>query len=248
MAALLKPSATSATKKANSKKLNTKAVSDKASSKKGAPAPVDSTLKLLKKYYPDAHCALDHSNPFELLVATILSAQCTDERVNKVTPSLFAQFPTPDALSRGNLTDVENHIKSTNFFKNKAKNLIGMAQRLVDKHKGEVPQDLDQLVELPGVGRKTANVVLGNAFNITTGIVVDTHVARLSQRLGWTRHEDPVKIELDLQKIIPKDHWIQISHELIFHGRQICNARKPDCPNCFLFDLCPKRNVKLESC
>lgn len=232
-AALLKPSATSATKnKANSL------------AKHKGPAPVEATLKLLKKHYPDAHCALDHSNPFELLVATILSAQCTDERVNKVTPSLFAQFPTAEKLSKADLSDVEGHIKSTNFFKNKAKNLIGMAQRLVDKHKGDVPQKMEQLVELPGVGRKTANVVLGNAFHQATGIVVDTHVARLSQRLGWTRQEEPVKIELDLQKLIPEDHWIQISHELIFHGRQICKARKPDCPNCFLFDLCPKRNVK----
>lgn len=205
---------------------------------------VPQTLSKLRQYYSDAHCALHHENPFQLLVATILSAQCTDERVNKVTPALFAEFPDAEKLSRASQEQVEALIKSTNFFKNKAKNLIGMAQRLIDHHAGEVPQDLESLVKLPGVGRKTANVVLGNAFGLTTGIVVDTHVARLSQRLGWSEHEDPVKIEQDLQRIIPTSHWIQISHELIFHGRQVCQARKPDCPHCFLFDLCPKRNVK----
>lgn len=210
------------------------------------PSPVDKTLKLLKKHYPDAHCALDHSTPFQLLVATILSAQCTDERVNKVTPMLFAQYPDPQSLSTASLDDVEQLIRSTNFFRNKAKNLIGMAQVLMDRFQGQIPMDLEALVTLPGVGRKTANVVLGNAFNITSGIVVDTHVARLSQRLGWSGQKEPVKIEADLMKIIPRNHWVQISHELIFHGRQICKARRPDCENCFLVEICPKINVDIQ--
>ena len=210
-----------------------------------SPAPVQDTLDNLKRFYPDAHCALDHSNSFELLVATILSAQCTDERVNKVTPALFATFPTAFDLSKAQLIDVESLIMSTNFFRNKSKNLIAMAQRLVDFHKGEVPQTMEALVELPGVGRKTANVVLGNAFNIASGVVVDTHVGRLSLRLGWTKNEDAVKAEQDLIKLIPQSDWVLVAHLLIFHGRKICKARNPDCPNCFLFDLCPKRYVKL---
>ncbi len=207
---------------------------------------MDLVVQKLKKVYPDAHCALNASNEFELLVATILSAQCTDERVNKVTPALFMNYPNAGALSKAQLEDVERLIMSTNFYKNKSKNLIGMAQKLVDQHQGEVPPDLEKLVELPGVGRKTANVVLGNAFNITSGIVVDTHVARLSQRLGWSREEDPVKIENDLMKIIDKEDWVLISHLLIYHGRQVCKARNPECAKCFLFDLCPKRYVKLK--
>ncbi len=216
----------------------------KAPAKK-APAPVQNTLDNLKRFYPDAHCALDHSNAFELLVATILSAQCTDERVNKVTPGLFAAFPTAFDLAKAQLIDVERLIMSTNFYRNKSKNLIAMAQRLVDFHKGEVPQTMEELIELSGVGRKTANVVLGNAFNIASGVVVDTHVGRLSLRLGWTKNEDAVKAEQDLIKLIPKDDWVLVAHLLIFHGRKICKARNPDCPNCFLFDLCPKRYVKL---
>lgn len=216
----------------------------KAPSKK-PPAPVRDTLDNLKRFYPDAHCALDHSNAFELLVATILSAQCTDERVNKVTPALFATFPTAFDLAKAQLIDVERLIMSTNFYRNKSKNLIAMAQRLVDFHKGEVPKTMEELIELPGVGRKTANVVLGNAFNIASGVVVDTHVGRLSLRLGWTKNEDAVKAEQDLIRLIPKDDWVLVAHLLIFHGRKICKARNPDCPNCFLFDLCPKRYVKL---
>lgn len=222
---------------ATKKKLNSGA--------KKSPAPVQDTLDNLKRFYPDAHCALDHSNAFELLVATILSAQCTDERVNKVTPALFATFPTALVLSQAQLIDVERLIMSTNFYRNKSKNLIAMAQRLVDFHKGEVPQTMEALVELPGVGRKTANVVLGNAFNIASGVVVDTHVGRLSLRLGWTKNEDAVKAEQDLIKLIPQSDWVLVAHLLIFHGRKICKARNPDCPNCFLFDLCPKRYVKL---
>ena len=210
-----------------------------------SPAPVKETLENLKRFYPDAHCALDHQNAFELLVATILSAQCTDEKVNKVTPALFSAYPTAFDLAKAQLIDVERLIMSTNFYKNKSKNIIGMAQLLVDRYQGEVPQIMEQLIELPGVGRKTANVVLGNAFNITSGVVVDTHVGRLSQRLGWTEFEEPVKIEQDLMTLIPKKDWVLIAHLLISHGRKTCKARNPDCPNCFLFDLCPKRYVKL---
>ncbi len=208
-------------------------------------ADISTVLKLLKKNYPDAHCALIHNNAFELLVATILSAQCTDERVNKVTPQLFAKFPTPEAMAGAPLDELESIIRSTNFYKNKAKNLKACAEALVARHQAQVPQSMEELTDLAGVGRKTANVVLGNAFNIPVGIVVDTHVARLSYRLGWTRHEDPQKIEADLLKVIPKDMWIQISHLLIFHGRQICKARRPLCESCFLFDHCPKKGVKL---
>jgi endonuclease-3 len=215
----------------------------KAPNKKSA--PVAKTVELLKKHYPDAHCALDHSNPFELLVATILSAQCTDERVNKTTPALFAKYPTPQKLSKADVNDVERLLISINFYKNKSKNIIAMAQMLVDQHGGEVPRELEQLVKLAGVGRKTANVVLGNAFNIASGIVVDTHVARLSQRLGWTKNADPVKIEQDLIQLIKKEDWVLIAHLLISHGRKTCKARNPDCLNCFLFDLCPKYYVTL---
>lgn len=240
-AAPLKPSVISATKK------NPKAIFGKKSpvTKSLKKAPIQETLENLKRFYPDAHCALDHSNAFELLVATILSAQCTDERVNKVTPALFTRFPTAFDLAEAQLHDVEKLVMSTNFYKNKSKNLIAMAQILVDRHKGEVPKTMEQLVELPGVGRKTANVVLGNAFNIASGVVVDTHVGRLSLRLGWTENKDPVKIEQDLNQLIPKADWVLVAHLLISHGRKICKARNPDCPNCFLFDLCPKRYVKL---
>ena len=250
-----KPSVTPATLRTKSTiKANTASAKKAASevtpatlkiSKKFQPAPRDQTIENLKRFYPDAHCALDHSNAFELLVATILSAQTTDERVNKVTPALFSAYPTPKALSEADLHDVERFIMSTNFYKNKSKNIIGMAQILVDKYKGEVPQNMEQLVELPGVGRKTANVVLGNAFNIASGVVVDTHVGRLALRLGWTLNEDPVKVEQDLIKLIPKEDWVLIAHLLISHGRKVCKARNPDCSNCFLFDLCPKRYVKL---
>ena len=210
-----------------------------------ASADVSTVIKLLEKNYPDAHCALHHNNEFELLVATILSAQCTDERVNMVTPHLFAKYPTPKDLAEAPLEEIETIIRSTNFYKNKAKNLRACANSLISQHAGAVPRTMEELTALAGVGRKTANVVLGNAFNIPVGIVVDTHVARLSYRLGWTKHEDPQKIELDLQKVIPEDKWIQISHLLIFHGRQICKARRPLCESCFLFDQCPKKGVKL---
>ncbi len=197
-------------------------------------------ISLLKKKYPDAHCALNFDNPFQLLLATILSAQCTDERVNKVTPELFRRYPTPMDLSQAVLSEVEEIIKSTNFYKNKSRNIVSCAKTLVEEHNGEVPQDLDRLVELAGVGRKTANVVLGNAFNIASGIVVDTHVSRLAQRLGWSKKIEPEKIEQDLLKIVKKKDWVLISHLLISHGRGICKARNPDCENCFLIEQCPK--------
>jgi endonuclease-3 len=202
------------------------------------------TIALLKKHYPDAHCELNHRNAFELLVATILSAQCTDERVNKVTPALFEKYPDPKKLADSSQEDVEELIRTCGFYRSKAKNIRGTAQALVEKHKGQVPANMGALVELPGVGRKTANCVLGNVFNIPTGVVVDTHVARLSFRLGWTKSDNPVVIEQELMKIIPKEDWILLAHLLIFHGRRICKARKPLCEQCFLFDLCPKRGVK----
>lgn len=204
----------------------------------------DEVVKLLKRYYPDAECALHHKNPFQLLLATILSAQCTDERVNMVTPYLFEQYPTPQALADAKVEDIEQVIRSINFYRNKAKSLKACAQALVEKHSGEVPQTVDDLVELAGVGRKTANVVLGVGFKIPSGIVVDTHVARLSNRLGFVKTLDPVKIELGLQEIIEKQNWIEIAHLLITHGRQICKARNPQCEICFLNELCPKIGVR----
>ena len=200
-------------------------------------------LTRLTAAYPDARCALEHRNAFELLCATILSAQCTDARVNLVTPKLFARYPTPAALARAKQGDVEEIIKSTGFFRNKAKSLIGMAQAITAEHGGRVPRSMDELRVLPGVGRKTANVILGNAYGINEGVTVDTHVARLSRLLGLTRHEDPVKIEQDLMPLFPRDEWAMLSHLLIFHGRQVCIARRPRCPDCVLADICPSARV-----
>jgi endonuclease-3 len=201
---------------------------------------VDEVILKLKENYPDAHCALHFTNPFQLLLATILSAQCTDERVNKVTPNLFKRYPTPKHLAKARLEDVEEIIRSTNFYKNKAKNLIKCAETLVSEHQGEVPAKMESLIGLAGVGRKTANVVLGNAFHITSGIVVDTHVGRLANRLGWTRQQTPEKIEKELLPKVNESDWIIISHLLISHGRAICKARSPSCDKCFLVELCPK--------
>ena len=205
----------------------------------GRPRPAAPILQTLRATYPDAHCELDHDGPFQLLIATILSAQCTDVRVNMVTPALFKKYPDARHLAAAKQEDVEELIRSTGFFRNKAKNLIAAAHALVEHHHGEVPRDLEPLTHLPGVGRKTANVVLGNAFGIEAGVVVDTHVARLSKRLGLTKQTDPVKIEKDLIKAIPQDAWTLWSHLLIWHGRRRCTARKPDCPNCELRSLCP---------
>jgi len=200
-------------------------------------------VKRLKKAYPGATCALDHHSPYQLLVATVLSAQCTDVRVNMVTPSLFARYPTAQALAQAEQAEVEAIIRSTGFFRNKAKNLIGMAGALMDRHHGEVPADMEQLRLLPGVGRKTANVVLGNAFGMNEGVTVDTHVARLSKLLGLTRHTDPIKIETDLMALVPRKDWTIVSHLLIWHGRQVCIARRPKCGACQLASLCPSADV-----
>jgi endonuclease III len=200
-------------------------------------------LTRLRAAYPDARCALEHRNAFELLCATILSAQCTDARVNIVTPVLFDRYPTPEALARARPSDLEEIIKSTGFFRNKARSLIGMAQAIVADHGGEVPRTMEELLTLPGVGRKTANVILGNAYGINEGVTVDTHVTRLSGRLGLTRHEDPVKIEQDLMSLFPREHWALLSHLLIFHGRRVCIARLPRCGECVLADLCPSARV-----
>jgi len=193
----------------------------------------------LKRAYPDAHCALEHADAWQLLVATILSAQCTDVRVNMVTPALFQAYPDPAAMARARQSDVETIIKSTGFFRNKAKNLIAMAQALVAQHGGQVPRTMAELHALPGVGRKTANVVLGNAYGVTEGITVDTHVARISRLLRLTRHEDPVKIEQDLMELVPRKDWTLVSHLLISHGRTICIARRPRCGECTVAPLCP---------
>ena len=194
----------------------------------------------LAKTYADAECALNHDSPFQLLAATILSAQCTDVRVNLVTPALFAKYPTPAALAASKQADVEKLVQSTGFFRAKATNLRGMAQALVEQFGGELPRTLEEMTSLPGVGRKTANVVLGTAFGLPTGVVVDTHVKRLTRLLGLTKNLNPEKIERDLAALLPKSEWINFSHRLIHHGRQICNARKPNCSECPLLKLCPR--------
>jgi endonuclease-3 len=196
-------------------------------------------LDILKETYPDATIALHYKTPYQLLVATILSAQCTDERVNKVTPDLFRRYPDPKAVAAAPRNDIEEAIRSTGFYRNKAKALQESAQVLVDEHKGEVPDSMEEMVKLPGVGRKTANVILGTAMGIESGIVVDTHVKRVSGRLGMTEQTDPDKIEQDLMKIIPKGRWVSFGHQMILHGRRICIARKPKCKECPLADLCP---------
>jgi endonuclease-3 len=203
-----------------------------------APERVAAILDILAKTYPGVVCALNHRNAWELTVATILSAQCTDVRVNLVTPALFKAFPTPKAMSAASLPELEELVRTTGFFRNKAKNIRGAAKVVVEEFKGKVPQTMEELLRLPGVARKTANVVLGSFYGIALGVVVDTHVQRLSRRLELTKAEDPKKIEGDLMKIIPQDRWIDFSHELIHHGRQICVARKPRCPDCTLEKLC----------
>lgn len=202
---------------------------------------VSLALEKLKTHYPDAHCALDHESAFQLLIATILSAQCTDERVNIVTKELFKKYPDAAAMSQAPVADLEVLIRSAGFYKNKARNILECSRKLMLNYGGVVPQLLEQLTDLAGVGRKTANVVLGNAFQITSGIVVDTHVTRLSNRFKWTKQLNPEKIELDLQKLIPHKDWILIAHLLIFHGRSLCKARNPLCEDCFLADRCPSR-------
>lgn len=200
-------------------------------------------LDRLAREYPDATCALTHANPFQLLVATILSAQCTDEQVNRVTPALFARFPDAAALARADLAEVEALVHSTGFFRNKARALVGLGQALVADHDGQVPATMAELVHLPGVGRKTANVVLGNAFGRDEGIVVDTHVARLSRRLGLAAGDSPEAIERELMELVPREAWTLWAHLLIFHGRQVCPARRPRCASCVVADLCPSAEL-----
>ncbi len=198
-------------------------------------------IKRLKKAYPDAHCALINANAFQLLIATILSAQCTDERVNIVTAELFRKYPRPQHFVELSQEELEKEIHSTGFFRNKAKNIKAACERIITVYGGEVPQTMEDLLTLGGVARKTANVVLGNAFGIASGVVVDTHVGRLSQRLGLTEQKTAEKIEQELQQLVPKKHWVMFPHWMIFHGRRVCNARKPLCGICTLADICPSR-------
>src|ERR1051325_1267600 len=201
-------------------------------------------IKLLKRAHADAKCALNHSNPFELLVATILSAQCTDERVNKVTADLFRKYRKPDDYLKVPATELQEDIRTTGFFRNKTKSIQGACAMLVENFKGQVPKTMDELLELPGVARKTANVVLGVGYGIAAGVVVDTHVTRLSRRLGLTKQNDAVKIEQDLIELVPKKDWIIFSHLLIFHGRRVCKARRPLCEECQVEKLCPSSMLK----
>ena len=202
-------------------------------------APATEVISRLKEEYPDAQTELDWTNPLELLVATILSAQTTDVRVNGVTKALFEKYRTAADYAEADPNELEDDIRPTGFYRNKARSIRGMAQALVEEHGGEVPRTMPELVTLPGVGRKTANVVLGNAFGVDEGVVVDTHVRRVSNRLGLTEKQDPDKIEQDLIRMVPRKDWTVFSHLLIFHGRRVCKARKPDCPNCVLDDVCP---------
>ena len=210
---------------------------------KRPPVNASDLYERLVSLYPDAHCELDFRTPFQLLVATILSAQCTDKRVNMVTPVLFSRYSTVESLARAKQEDVEEIIKSTGFFRNKAKSIIAMAGAVVDRFGGDVPSTLEALVTLPGVGRKTANVILGNAFDINEGVVVDTHVLRLAVRLGLTSQTDPVKVEQELMGLFPRERWTMLAHLLIFHGRRVCDAKKPRCEQCTLATICPSSRV-----
>jgi endonuclease III len=212
-------------------------------SKKARLGRAEQIYGLLQEEYPAAECELDFDDPFQLAVATILSAQTTDERVNMVTPELFRRYPDASRLAAARQEDVEEVIRTTGFFRNKAKNIIGFARAVVADHGGEVPRSMTELSALPGVGRKTANVILGNAFGIDEGVVVDTHVRRLSQRLGFTREEDPEKIEPELMALFPRERWTMLSHLLIWHGRRVCDARRPRCEACVVSHLCPSSRV-----
>jgi endonuclease III len=212
--------------------------------KKAGALPVEQVVEGLAETYPDVECALEHDSAFQLLIATILSAQCTDERVNIVTNELFAKYPTAATLAKAPLPVVEKIVQSTGFFRAKAKNIVECSKQLVARHGGEVPPEMESLVVLPGVGRKTANVVLGTAFGIPTGVVVDTHVGRISKRLGFTKQTDAVKIERDLMALLPESEWIMFAHRLIHHGRRVCQARKPKCESCTLASWCAKVGVE----
>jgi endonuclease-3 len=202
------------------------------------PQRVRAILEKLDEAYPNVTCALDHHTPFQLLISTILSAQCTDERVNQVTKTLFVKYRTPSDFAYANPAELEQDIRPTGFFRNKTKSIMGAGKKIVEEFGGELPRTMDELLTLPGVARKTANVVLGTAFGIAVGVVVDTHVIRLSNRLDLTRNEDPKKIEQDLMKIIPQEKWVLFSHQLIWHGRKVCQARKPKCAECNMESLC----------
>jgi endonuclease-3 len=208
------------------------------SPRKGTPEHARQVLDTLEKIHPEARCALDYRTPFQLAVATVLSAQCTDERVNQVTPVLFAQFPDAPSLARASLPEVEEIIRSTGFFRSKAKSIVGLATGVVTRHGGKLPVDMSQLVKLPGIGRKTANVILGHAFDVNEGIAVDTHVLRVSNRLGLVSESDPLKVEARLMKIVPRERWTRTTDLIIFHGRKVCDARRPACGACALFTLC----------
>jgi endonuclease-3 len=201
-------------------------------------------VRRLKKEYPDVQTALEHRNPLELLIATILSAQCTDARVNLVTKDLFRKYKKPEDYANSPEGELEKDIQSTGFFRNKARNIRGCCLLLAEEHGGKVPETIEEMVELPGIGRKTANVVLGAAYGKATGVVVDTHVKRLAQRMGLTKHKDPIKIERDLMDLLPRREWIDFSHRMIFHGRRVCTARKPKCDECVVNDVCPKIGVR----
>jgi endonuclease-3 len=207
------------------------------------PSRVREIIRLLRRHYPQARTALDYRTPFEILVATILAAQCTDERVNKVTPGLFRKYPSPADFARADRAELEQDIRSTGFFRNKAKAIVGASRMIVDEFGGTVPDSMEKLVTLPGVARKTANIVLSAGFGKAEGIAVDTHARRLSQRLGLSKETDPVKIERDLMAIIPRKHWLDFNYMLVDHGRAICQARKPKCPECFLRKFCPSATV-----
>lgn len=227
-----------ASPKAKSKKL----ASAKSSSAKTDPKRVAAILKKLDEAYPDATCELNHSSAFELLIATILSAQCTDVRVNQVTATLFKKYPTPEALAHANPSELEQDIRPTGFFRNKTKSVIGASKAVLERFGGRVPRTMDEMLTIPGAARKTSNVVLGTAYGIASGVVVDTHVQRLSNRLELTSNEDPKKIEQDLMKILPQDRWIFFSHQLIWHGRRVCYARNPKCTDCNLESLCHSKD------
>jgi endonuclease-3 len=209
-----------------------------------APVRVRSIIDGLEQLYPDVDCELDRETPFQLLIATILSAQTTDERVNMVTPALFKKYPTPQAMAKAPLPALEALVKSTGFFRQKAKSVKGSAAALLARFGGEIPKTIAELTTLPGVARKTANVVLGTAYGIAEGVVVDTHVQRLAMRLGLTRKTDPKDIEADLMKVVPQEHWIRLSHQLIWHGRRVCFARKPNCEGCALAPFCPSAGLE----
>jgi endonuclease III len=230
-----------AKRKSSSRKRDAQVPAARAVRAKGAgtnPQRVRAILQKLDEAYPDVTCALEHENPFQLLISTILSAQCTDVRVNQVTKTLYAKYPTPKDFAYADPKDLEQDIRPTGFFRNKTKSIMGTSKKIGEEFGGEVPRTMEQLLTLPGVARKTANVVLGTAFGIASGVVVDTHVMRLSQRLDLSRNTDPKKIEQDLTQVVPKDKWILFSHQLIWHGRKICQARKPRCAECNLERLC----------